>query len=253
MKTNVKKILFRGSVTLAFCFGLLISFVFNPSLLYGKETIYKNFVIHHNNDLNENLIKLLEISFSKLENQELFDKEIQISICLNDGSLYPKLIQTLMGPDVIRSFANKTVIQADLLDVENNKMILTDWNETFKATQWFTHSFTHCLQYKKHGFFGSNPVAGYDEWKWEGYSEYTSFGTDYDLRLLVNKHLDNTTNNWVEMEDGSKTLKIHLKYLIMVKYCIEIQHMTYDQILKSKDSPEKVYADLLKWAKGQES
>jgi hypothetical protein len=209
-------------------------------------------VIHHNSELNNNFTKLLDISFSKLENDELFDKKLNIRICLNDGSSYPKLIETLMGPDVLRTFANISVIHSDKLDVENNKMIFSNWNnETFIATQWFTHSFTHCLQYKKYGFFGSNPVAGYDEWKWEGYPEYTSFGSNYDLSTLIKKHLEDTNNNLIEMEDGSKTTKSHLKYLVMIKYCIEVRQMTYDQILKSKDSSDKVYSDLLNWMNAQ--
>jgi hypothetical protein len=252
MKIKLKKILFRAAVTLAFCIGLLITFVFNPSLLYGKATMHKNFVIYHNNELNEELTELIAVSFSKLQGHELFDEEIEISICLNDGSLYPALIQELMGPDVIRSFANKTVIHADILDVENDKMILSSWgNETFKASQWFTHSFTHCLQYKKYGFFGSNPIAGYDEWKWEGYSEYTSFGTHYDLNTLLKKYFEQTDGNWVEMEDGSKTLKRHLQYLTMVKYCIEIRQMTYDDILRSTDSPEQVFSEVIQMSDGK--
>src|SRR5688572_8300288 len=222
MKTLIKKILWRLTTTFIFCLVLLISFVFNPSFLYAKKTTHKNFVIYHNNELDNNLIKVLDSSLDQLKNQELFNSEIKINICLSDGSYYPNLIKTLMGPDVIRSFSNISVMHGDNLDITNDKLIVSEWNnESFRVSQWFTHSFAHCLQYKKYGFFGSNPIARYDEWKWEGYAEYTSFGTNYDLNTLIKKQLEVTENFWIEMEDGSKTNKNHLKFLIMVKYCSE--------------------------------
>lgn len=246
----MRRILLRIIAILIFCVGLFILFVFNPSFLYAKEVNYNNFTIYHNSELNENLAKLLDKSFSQLENQEVFNEEIKISVCLNDGSPYPQLIQTLMGPDVIRSFANISVVHSNILDVERNKMIFSEWNnESFKASQWFAHSFTHCLQYNKYGFFGSNPVARHDEWKWEGYAEYTSFGTHHDLKSLVKKHLNPTSNNWVEMEDGSKTTKNHFNFLVMIKYCIEVRQMSYDQILKSQEPYDKIYSDLINWYK----
>ena len=248
MRINIKKMFLRVIVTLTFCVGLLILFVFNPSFLYAKETNHKNFTIHHNGKINQNLVKMLDKSFLQLENQDIFNEEAKINVCLNDGSIYPQLIQTLMGPDVIRSLANISVVHADKLDIENNIMVFSEWsNESFKASQWFTHSFTHCLQYEKFGFFGSNPVAKHDEWKWEGYAEYTSFGDHYNLKSLLEKHLEPTDNNWVQMKDGSKTSKDHFKFLVMIKYCIETRQMSYDQILKNQEPSDKIYSDLINW------
>jgi hypothetical protein len=252
MRTIIKKILWRLTATLVFCLTLLISFVFNPSFLYAKKTTHKNFVIHHTRELDNNLITMLDASLDQLKNRELFNSEIKINVCLNDGSYYPVLIKTLMGPDVVRSFANISVVYPDNLNVEKDELIVNEWNnESFKASQWFTHSFAHCLQYKKYGFFGSYPIARHALWKWEGYADYTSYGTSYDLSTLIKKHLEQTADFWIEAEDGSKTNKNQLKFLTMVKYCIEIKQMTYDQILESKDSPDKVYSDMLSWYNNQ--
>jgi hypothetical protein len=244
MKINVKKVLFRGSVTLVFCIGLLISFVFNPSLLYSKETTYKNFTIYHEKALDCKLIMLIEKSFEQLKTQELYDNDIQLEICLHDGSLYPQLIERLMGPDVIRSFANKSVVQADMSEIENDRLSVSEWGESFKASQWFTHSFAHCLQFRRYGFFGSNPLARHEEWKWEGYAEYAS-GSSYDLNSWLKTYNEAGDASWIEMPDGFKTTRHHLKFLVMIKYCIEIKGMTYDQILESKALGETVFADLM--------
>jgi hypothetical protein len=145
-------------------------------------------------------------------------------------------------------------VHASKLDIKHNKMILNEWNnEWFNASQMFAHAFTHCLQYKKYGFFGSNPIAGHDAWKWEGYAEYTSFGRNYDLNALLKKYFELANSNWIQMEDGSKTIKNHFKYLAMIKYCIEIRQMSYDQILESKEPHEAVYSELLSWYTNQES
>lgn len=249
MKINIRKILFRGTVTLCFCIGLLISFVFNPSLLYSKETTFKNFTIYHDKALASHVFTLLERSFDELKAHELYDSRIQIEICLNDGSLYPQLIERLMGPDVIRSFANKAVVQADMSEIENDKLSVSEWGESFQASQWLTHSFAHCLQFNRYGFFGSNPVARHEEWKWEGYAEYTS-ARGYDLNSLVGKYLASGDAAWIEMPDGFKTTRHHVKFLAMSQYCIEIKGMKYDQILASKESPDKVFSDLMVWHTG---
>jgi hypothetical protein len=254
MKTILRKIFLGILATFIFCVGLLVLFVFNPSFLYAKETSHKNFTIYHNNSLSDNLTALLEESLSRLKNHEIYNEDIKISVCLNDGSVYPAFIQKLMGPDVIRSFANISVVHASEIDVKNNKMIFREWNnESFSASQFFTHSFTHCLQYKKYGFWGSNPIARHDEWKWEGYTEYTSFGRNYDLNSLLKKYFEPASSNWIQMEDGSKTIKHHFKYLAMMKYCIEIRQMSYDQILESKKSHDEVYAELISWYNNQDS
>jgi hypothetical protein len=144
-------------------------------------------------------------------------------------------------------------VHASKIDSKNNKLIFSEWNnELFNASQMLAHSFTHCLQYKKYGFFGSNPIAGHDEWKWEGYAEYTSFGRNYDLNYFLKKHMEPVNTIWIQMEDGSKAIKNHLKFLIMVKYCMEVRQMSYDQILESTESQDEVYAELVSWYKNQD-
>lgn len=253
MKINVKRILFRVTVTLVFCTGLLISFVFNPSFLYAHETVHGNFTIHHSRPLSRDFIPLLDRSFEQLRNDELFDGNIKIEVCLNDGSHYPGLIDMLMGKDVIRTFATISVIQAEMDGINADHLTVKEWNEDFKLSQWLSHSFAHCLQYRKFGLFGSNPLGGYDTWKWEGYAEYASFGTSYRLEELIEKQLEPTDKFWTEMADGSKTNRNHLKFLVMVKYCTEIKKMSYEDILNIAVPEEKVYSEMLDWYHLQEN
>jgi hypothetical protein len=234
--------------TAFFCFGLLVIFVFNPGFLYANETTYKNFIVHHQQPVDYDLMAMLNASLSSLEQSELFNEDIRITVCLNDGSVFPTLIEKLLGPDVLRAFATNTVIQADVFDWKNDQLIFSKWDDgVFKASQWLTHSFTHCLQYDRFGFFGSNPVAQYEEWKWEGYAEYTSFGTGHDLKALLQMYLGEPDNVWVKLPDGSKTLRYHVRYLLMMRYCLDVRGLTYQEVLTLNEADGSVFDAVMAW------
>ncbi len=250
MKTSFKKILKYSLFTIIFCFTLLAVFISNPIFLYANKTEYKNFTIYHNQPLTTNLAESFVIDLKTLKNSEIYDKNIKIDICLNDGSTYPKFIETFMGADVIRSFANKTVFHSVINTSSTEFMTKKEWNENFKVSQWVTHSFVHCLQFKKLGLFGSNPIAKIPEWKWEGYAECFSIQTNQDLKSLITLQLISEKNrfNWVKIDDF-KTTSDHIKYLVLMKYCIEIKKMKFKEIIRSKNSENATYCEMLNWYK----
>ncbi len=245
----MKKILIRTFLVLLFCIGLLITFVFCPSLLYAHKTSYKNFVIYHDQSLDENFETVVTKSFELLKAAELFDQHATIEICLNDGSHYPKMIESLMGPDGIRAFSNKVVMHGTPCTEKQDCYQVEKFNnEQFPVSQFLSHAFVHCLQYNKYGFFKSNPVAAYDDWKWEGYAEFFTFGTPYSLSDLIETAFKIKKDQvYVELDNHSKTTVKHLKYAVLMKYCIEIKKMNYGQILKMEDSEAAVYKEMLNW------
>src|SRR5882757_4749090 len=104
MKKQFKKWTFRLIVTGVFLFGLLVTFMLNPILLYANKTAIGNYSIYHNKPLDKNFQHRLEQSNSIIRSSELYDPELKMDICLKDGSKYPGLIEMVMGKDLLSSF-----------------------------------------------------------------------------------------------------------------------------------------------------
>jgi hypothetical protein len=248
MKKLLIKILRYSLFTLAFCITLLVFFILNPVLLYANKTEYKNFTIYHEEPIPEDLGKYFETILQSLESSEIYNKNIKIDICLNDGSAYPKLIETLLGPDVIRTFSNKSVYHTTVNDWASESMIKKEWNEDFNISQWAAHSFVHCLQFDHYGLFGSNPMARIPEWKWEGYCEYLSMQINKDLNSLIALHKIPRENKFTMVSiDDFKTTSSHLKFLVLMKYCFEIKKMNFDEIVNAKNTEDEIYSEMMKW------
>ena len=92
-------------------------------------------------------------------------------ICLNDGSNYPKLMQTIRGKAFAWGFYDKVVLQGTA-NYNYNYVELNGYK--WNLTQLLAHEMTHCLQFDKLGLWKSNPIANIPNWKWEGYAEYVS-------------------------------------------------------------------------------
>jgi len=120
MKKQFKKWTFRLIVTGVFLFGLLVTFMLNPILLYANKTAIGNYSIYHNKPLDKNFQHRLEQSNSIIRSSELYDPELKMDICLKDGSKYPGLIEMVMGKDLLSSFYNKIIFTGDVVNYDCN-------------------------------------------------------------------------------------------------------------------------------------
>ena len=152
-----------------------------------------------------------------------------IEICVNDGAIYPKVIRSLMGDDVFRAFANKSVMMGTISGPDRLKV----WGREVSTPQFLTHALIHNLQYVYHGFWDANPLGGHSEWKWEGYVEYELMGKEHTLGYFDQKLRETSGDEftWVDMEAGQSTIKQHVRYLMLVKYCMEEKGMNYDELM----------------------
>lgn len=239
MQTPAKKILFRILGTLGFCLLLLAGFLFFPTLLYAHQTVYKNYTIYHNQALPAGLKPLLDQSFSMLQASEIFDPGLQVELCLNDGSVYPKLVETILGVDLVRAFSHKSVLHGSVHPAED----VLDWRgKRLLFSQWTAHALTHNLQFDHHGLWDANPLGGHANWKWEGYAEYISLGRQFTLPQLwaARPAAPAHPYDWVSLDDRRGTTAQHLLYLISVKFCLETRKLTYRQLLDLQETEEQL-------------
>lgn len=229
---------------------IIILAVVNPSFLYAKKSNIGNFTVYHNSNLHPNFEKSLNRINTILKESELNDSSQDFKICLNDGSSYPNLIQTLMGPAFGYGFKNIMALQGKL-DCDEYVVELNGYK--WNMEQLIAHELTHCMQYNTLGLFKSNPLGNHPMWKWEGYAEYVSRqGSD---QLSLTKNIERYENSikenpeaWaIYFEDGTVSPKEYYEYWLLVQYCLDVKAMSYIDLLNSDYSQTTVKKDMINW------
>ena len=183
MKRQIRKWTLRLTATGLLCLGFLVGIVLNPTLLYANKTTVGNYTIYHNAPLDENFISLLDNATELVKASELYDSNLKLDICLNDGSLYPKLMEKLRGQAFGWGFYDKVVLMGNANRKDNFVEVNgSNWN----LTQLLAHEETHRFQFHKFGLWKSNPIANRPNWKWEGYPEYVARRNADQLDLTKN-------------------------------------------------------------------
>jgi hypothetical protein len=174
----------------------------------------------------------------------------KLDICLNDGSLYPLLMEKLRGQAFALGFYDKVVLMSNanykdnFVELNGNK-----WN----FTQLIAHEETHCLQFHKFGFWNSNPIAGYPNWKWEAYPEYVSRRnadqldlTKNIVRKITQENLDK--DGWaISFSDSTIAPRNYYNAWLLIQYCLDIKKMTYENLLTDTTSEQTLTTQMMKW------
>lgn len=232
MKRHIRNWSIRLAVTVLAFISLGIFVVFNPTLSYANKTTHGRFTIFHQQELDPDLFLHLERAEKIVSASELFRSDLHLQICLNDGSSYPGMIETIQGQAFAYGFHNKVVLRGSLdcrlgfVELNGHK-----WN----LTQLLAHEMTHCLQFDRLGLFHSNPVAGIPDWKWEGYAEYIARQKDgqndlaSNLALLRQYH----PNEWgIQLGDGTIAPRNYFESWMWVQYCLDVEGLTFLQLLE---------------------
>lgn len=251
MKRWIKKLILRVGATVLFITGLLLIVILNPVLTYAKKRTHGQFTIFHSRQVDDNFISKLDIANELLKRSEFYEPDFKLSICLNDGSLYPEIIQTIRGRAFAWGFYDIVVLQGSSYPKQNHlELNGYKWN----LAQLLAHEMTHCLQFEHFGFWKSNPVANVPIWKWEGYAEYLSrpTGDQKNLILSIDKFLASDKNDWeMELADGTMVPREYFKYWILLSYCMDVKKMTYQQIILDETSEKSIYQEVISWYKTQ--
>jgi len=256
MKKQLKKLMFRLMVTGLFLFGLLITFMLSPILLYANKTTIGNYSIYHNKSLDKNFQQRLGQSNIIIKSSELYDPNLKIDVCLRDRSNYPKLIKFVMGKDFLSSFYNKIIFTGDTVNYSDNYIQLDGhrWN----LAQMLAHAQVHCMEFNQYGLWQSNPIAKHPVWKWEGYPEYVARQNSDQVNLQTNieklLQIERTNNNgWMKFADSTETLIAFEEYRLLIQYCIEIKKLTFIELMKDTTREENVRQQMINWYNKQQN
>jgi hypothetical protein len=252
MKRQIKRWTLRLMVTGLFIAGLLLVIILNPILTYANKTTHNNYTIFHNKPLDPTLTIKVDLATDLLKASEFYNPKLQLDICLNDGSNYPKLIRALRGQAFACGFYNKVVLQG----AENFKDNYVELNGyRWNLMQLLAHEMTHCIQFDKLGFWKSNPIANIPNWKWEGYAEYVS-RQNTDQKVLsknIVRLIATAKNNWgITFTDNTIAPKEYYESWTLVQYCMDIKKMSYKQVLADTTSEQTIRQEMMSWFIGRE-
>jgi hypothetical protein len=249
-KKWVLSVLTAGSLLLL----SLVALLFHPGVLYAHQTTTRQLTIYHNQPLDPVLLQRLEQARQLVQPSEIFDKTLRLEVCLNDGSWYPRLVQAVWSPAFAWGFYNKVVLNGEA-DAPANRL-------TFRAYAWnltslVAHEMTHCYQFHRLGWWHSNPLARYPTWKWEGYAEYAARrpqGPQSLRQQLARLQCAEQTepDRWdLQLADGSRTSREYFTYLVLTHYCLEVKHLTFQQLLRDTTSAHTTRQQVLRWGQSE--
>lgn len=250
MKKQIRKWSLRITAICIVIVLLLAGILLNPSTLYANKVIYKNYTIYyHTASINPALLQQLDTVTSYLKKSELYKQDYHIEICLNDGSMYPLLVQSLQGAAFGWGFYDKVVL-AGTAHYNNNFVELRGYK--WNLTHLLIHEAVHCLQFSRWGLLKSNPVAGIPAWKWEGYPEYIARARADQQNLQTNitklqAVLQTDNNGWINFADGTGTSISYYKNWLLIMYCMDVKKWTYESVLKDTSESKVIEAEMMAW------
>lgn len=243
MKKKIKKWVIRLTAFFLLVTTLLLIIILNPILTYANKTTHNNFTIYSKYPVKESLKSCLDNATTLIQKSELYNPYLKLDVCLNDGSIYPAVIEKIQDKAFARGFYNKVVLYGKLNEEENTiELNGYKWN----LTELLVHEITHCLQYEKFGFWQSNPIGNKPIWKWEGYAEYIARRNYSDLKQNLERLNDD--KNWaIELPDKTICPTDYYNHWLLVQYYIDIKRMTFLEIINSKISEAEAKAEMMKW------
>lgn len=252
LRPNLKKWLFRVSVSALFIAILLLIIVLNPILSYAGKLQHHNYTIFYNKVIDANFFLRLDEATQLVKTNEFYDPSLHLDICLHDGSEYPDLIQKIRRPAFAWGFYDKVVLMGNASYQENYvELNGYKWN----LSQLLAHEMIHCYQFHKLGLLKSNPLANIPAWKWEGYPEYVARTSPWQTNLHHNiSYLISTEktdhHGWIQFPDQTGTVITYYKSWLLTQYCIDVKKMTYKQILDDVANEESISVEMMNWYNG---
>lgn len=249
MKRKISKWAFKITATILLIGGILLVIILNPILTYANKTVHNQYTVYHHKKIGTDLLQKLDEATALLKSSELYQPDLHLDICLNDGSKYTKLIDVLRGKAFGWGFYNKVVLQGN---ISNNHVELNGYK--WNLTQLLAHEITHCLQFNKLGFWKSKPISSIPTWKWEGYAEYVSRQNEdqKDLSENIKRYLASDHEKWeISFIDNTIAPREYYEYWLLVQYSMNIKKMSFEQMIKDTTREEMVRQEMMNWYNGK--
>lgn len=250
MKHQLRKWTLRLTATVFLISGLLIIIVLNPAFTYAYKTEYKDYIVFHDQPLQEEIKLHLDRATDLVKTSELYNPMLQLKVCLSDGSIYPDIIQKVRGRAFGYGFHGTVVLQGNL-DYKNNFNEISGYK--WNLAELIAHEATHCFQFDKLGLWKSKPIANLPNWKWEGYSEYIARQNDdqVDLRKNIERFdeaIKIEKDAWdISFADNTIVSRQYYDHWMLVQYCMDVKNMTYIELLQNEEQESEVRANMLDW------
>jgi len=219
---------------IAIAYLLLLYF---PQPLFAYSTTYERFDVHAREPIDAGIDKVLDRAEARLKTSPLYNAELRGPIFLTNGfgtyALLSHKAYNSFGnsvPFVSNVFINKADIEGDRVFVNREK------NNSRFLSGVIAHEITHLFIRQRYGTLTSMLQPA---WKNEGYCEYIA--GDSTIPLEEGLRL------WRENPDDDTGYRF-TKYHAMVKYLLEKEGMTVDDLfnrtLDQKEVEARTLADL---------
>ena len=233
-KSKTYKVLRYVVASAVVAYVLLLSF---PQVLFAHKVSHKNFKVYSREPLNQNIHAVLDNVEAKLLASGINNQEVKPKIFIFDShglyafiSLYVGTKSFAKGYAALPNeniFVNKSDIANDLVF----RNAPADNERSLNGV--IAHEVTHLLVRKKVGYLRNLTIPS---WKKEGYSEYIAGGALLDYETGVRR--------WKENPKDDSSYR-YFKYYMLVKYLIETEKMSVDDVFSRSFDVQELEAKVL--------
>ena len=221
-------------LSLAAAYMLLLIF---PQLLFAHHLSYKNFTVYSREALDQNAQAVLDRVEHRLSTSPLNTPDVKPKIFLtNSHRLYWFLSLYIGGNSFGKGFpllptSNVFINRADLgQDLVFRK---APTNNQRSLSGVMSHEVTHLLIKNRFGYVRNVMMPA---WKKEGYSEYVAGGSTLDYESGVRLWKANPQDD---------TGYQHFKYYMLVKYLLETEKLSVDELFNRDIDRQAIEAKVL--------
>jgi hypothetical protein len=253
MKKTIKHLVAGLTLSALVVISGLVTIIFFPHSLFANEMEHNKFRVYSDYTLSQNHVKpVLDQAYELASRCELHDPDYQFDLFLADQNIF-NAIESLQGEGPIARATAGNIIVKIPVDFKNNQAI--GRRSKVNLAELLTHEMVHILQANTYGLLNFSPLQHPPLWKLEGYPEYVSRqnmlkAKDYSLAVEINRYVElehRSTDGFVEVVKGHHVPAYYYKGRIMIEYLIDIEGMTYDEILNDSRTEDEVFKQVLDW------
>ena len=253
----IKKIVINSLSILGIGFLIWTVFLLNPNLSYANQTQIENVLIYHNQELEEGTELIIKNALSIIGNADIYDKNLNIQLCLNDDKIYPNLYP--FAGATAYAFLNKTVIYASRPSFKNNYSEFSWEINNHEVRKWnltslLAHEFMHNVQHHHNSNYYIKSTLGNLNWKFEGHAEYIAREFKHDNRLkdkieayLIEEKKEHVGVPVIELDDGTIQNLSYFKYALVIQYLMEIKKLDFGEICEFEIPLDDIYGEMIDW------
>jgi len=257
---TIKKVVLSAFSILGISLLVWTFILLNPHVAYSNETQVDIVTIYHNQPLENGTKEVIEDAIAIIKKSPLFNDDIALELCLNDGSYYPG-INPLTGKPLAYAMLSTTVLynctpKFDKNIAESQWAINNYELRKFDLTYLIAHEFMHNLQFNTNFKYVVSKTLGTIFWKFEGHADYVArqYQNDGKLKERINTFLDEEMKEHVglpvfKLEDGTEQILSYFKYSLVIQYLMEQEKLSYLDICKDERTLEEVYGTMIEWSK----